>query len=341
MYENLRTGAPRLTLSHDVDKPLVKLFAAVTGMVYVLIVLGCTLSYGARSSPWFWPLMLIVFAAGSTGFGVFLLHVRREVGKNVLLDGTQASYEGELSHLLRPRLNAAALHAVLVVVGVFLSLFAKPIGRGVSCLQSMAWPFAEYLGLQARLGRTRWRGHKFSLVGPFWPYLRLCALQAILGVLTLGILYGDYAVRKRRYLFSNLRWAGHVGHYDGNEAEARRLYLRGFGLCIATLGIYTPWYLVSLRNYHLSRVSLGGLRMVCSQSGTSMAKLSALCFLANVASLGFASGWSYARLLHYQVDHLHFVGELPVPLPGAQQEADEADGLGLSDLLSGFCTFES
>lgn len=167
----------------------------------------------------------VLLGALAARYADFLRHLRRTVAQAIALDGEHPSYETDSSSFVQPGLNPFTLHAGLVVTRLAAGDATGLGGYLLNPVRPLLWPFAEYLGLQARLRPTRWRRHNFALSGPFGSNLRLCALQAASGALTLDVLSGDGAVRRPRYLFAQLRWRATRGTTPATRL--RRVGYRG------------------------------------------------------------------------------------------------------------------
>lgn len=285
-------------------------------------------------------LMLPASVAAAAGWAVVLVWGRRAVAANLRLECQPLHYTGSLASMVRLQSNARCSRSRPFVPPWCCRAARAPPNASARSSASCSAPSASTSGC-ATACAARATG---ATPSTWWvrsaPTCALAFCSGCSGASPRGYLWGDYAVRKRRYLFAQLRWAGHAGRYEGDGAEARRLYVRGGALCCATLGFYVPWHLVALRNDHLSRVSLVGVRLVCTQDGPSYLAVCRIVWPSTALSLGLASGWARAHFLPYQVEHVALLGELQAPMLHALGPALD-DGVGPSQLLSGALLFEA
>lgn len=121
---------------------------------------------------------------------------------------------------------------------------------------------------------------------------------ALLALIPLAI-HGSY-----RYRMAKTSWRGIRFGYTGNRGELVRLFLKGLFLTLITLGIYSPWFIISLWRYIMSNVKVGNARFVYHADGADYFWLNFKGYLLTVFTLGIYMFWWQKEQFEFFVNNL-------------------------------------
>lgn len=127
---------------------------------------------------------------------------------------------------------------------------------------------------------------------------------AILSIVPLAI-HGSY-----RYRMSRTTWSGIRMGYRGDKKTFYGLCMKGFFLTVITLGIYSPWLIISMRNYLLSNVRLGSLKFKYFGRGVDYFVINLKGYFLTIITLGVFFFWWQKEKFEYYVNNLSLNDEV-------------------------------
>jgi uncharacterized membrane protein YjgN (DUF898 family) len=244
-------------------------------------------------------------------------------GKELLL--------GWLKVLLVFGLPIAALN-LLASLGALGS--ALQIGLGV--LASVAFvlfiPVATVGSRRYRLSRTSWREIRFSFRGRATQFLRIYLTGWLLSLLTLGIYYPYFDIRRYDFLTSNAYLGSQPFRFSGSGRDLLPTYLGCLLLTLPTLGLCWFWWSAKRQRYLWDRTGLGETRFRCTIRTGALLGLTVTNLLLILVTLGCAWPWTRIRSLRFVLRNLSLEGF--VDYDRIRQDAQTADAAG--EALAGF-----
>ena len=107
-----------------------------------------------------------------------------------------------------------------------------------------------------------------------------------------------------KYRMSRTSWRGiHFG-YRGNLKELYILFIKNIFLTIITLGIYGAWMAINLRNYTISNVKFGNLKVKSNAAGSKFFFLNLKGYFFTLFTLGIYSFWWINNSFKFYVNNL-------------------------------------
>jgi uncharacterized membrane protein YjgN (DUF898 family) len=95
----------------------------------------------------------------------------------------------------------------------------------------------------------------------------------VLAYVTLLVLIAAATVGARRYRLSRMSWRGIRFSFRGGVADFIRLYLKGVGLTLLTLGLYYPYFVARQQKFLVSYTHFGDERFSFDGTGRELAKI--------------------------------------------------------------------
>ncbi len=253
--------------------------------------------------------------------------------------GDRFNFHGTGRELLIGWLKAMVLFGGLVVVTRMLlpTLWDAPQADAIGQLLLAAGfivliPLAIIGSMRYRLGRTSWRGVRFSFHGGYRELLGIMLRSFVLTGLTLGLYLPFYQTNLRRFLADCSRFGSTSFTFDGEAGALLGRYVLTLLLTLPTLGLVWLWYLAFQRRYYWNHTSVTGARFHCTVTGGGLLGLYAVNLALIVLSLGLALPWATVRTRRYDMEHLVLQG--PVDIENITQQAQTATPTG--EELSGF-----
>lgn len=120
----------------------------------------------------------------------------------------------------------------------------------------------------------------------------------ILLIIPLAI-HGSY-----RYRMSRTSWRGIRFGYRGDRNELFVLFWKGIFLTIVTLGFYSSWFSMNLRNYIFNKIKFGTAQFSYDGKGMDYFILNLKGFFLTIITLGIYMFWWQKDLFNYFVDNL-------------------------------------
>jgi uncharacterized membrane protein YjgN (DUF898 family) len=139
----------------------------------------------------------------------------------------------------------------------------------------------------------------FLLIFLKMPFVGLLVFYAgILAILPLAI-HGSY-----RYRMSRTSWRGIRFGYRGDRKELTINFFKWLGLTILTLGIYSSWMSMTLRNYLIGNVRFGNAKMNYDGDGGDYFLLNLKGYFLTLITFGIYIFWWQKELFEYYVNNL-------------------------------------
>ena len=242
-------------------------------------------------------------------------------------EGDRFAYHGTGKELLIGWLKAIVIIGVPVVVLVMLSA-----GALVYIVFAVFMPVAVVNARRYRLGRTSWRGIRFSFRGGVLDFFKISVKGWLLTAVTLGIAYPIWQNWRQEFLVSHSYFGNRRFAYDGNGKDLLWSYVLNIVLSLPTLGICWVWYWARLQRYYWQHTRIGGANFRSTVTGGGMFGLMFGNLLLIILTLGVAWSWVLVRNARFFVGHLYLDG--PLETAEIMQEAQAANATG--DALSGF-----
>jgi uncharacterized membrane protein YjgN (DUF898 family) len=266
--------------------------------------------------------------------------VLRYIASQTELDGDRFTYHGTGRELFFGFLKAIALFAVplLLLKGVPLvdPSFELVVGAallGYGLIYFVMIPLAMVGSRRYRLGRTSWRGVRFGFRGSGRELIRLFVRDTGLILVTLGVYYPWFAVRRHRFMVSNAYFGSEPFRFDGEGRDLLGAYARLVLFGPLTVGAYWFWFQARRHRYLWRHTTILTMRFDTAVTGGALLRLR----LANagllLATLGFGLAWVRVRNARFLCRNLRLVGELD---PGAVRQIRALGipgGEGLTDLV--------
>jgi uncharacterized membrane protein YjgN (DUF898 family) len=107
-----------------------------------------------------------------------------------------------------------------------------------------------------------------------------------------------------KYRMSRTSWRGiHFG-YRGELKELNKIFYKNLFLTIITFGIYGAWMAIKLRNYTLSNVRFGNIKVDSNANGGDYFAINLKGYFLSLFTLGIYSFWWINESFEFYVNHL-------------------------------------
>jgi uncharacterized membrane protein YjgN (DUF898 family) len=255
------------------------------------------------------------------------------------IEGDRFAYHGTGRELLLGTLKAALvfgvpillLNAVRDVLDVPASV--KLVAGLISgSLLFVFFPIAMVGARRYRLGRTSWRGIRFSFRGRVREMVKIVIAGSFFTALTFGLYYPFFLVARQTFMVSHSYFGNERFWFDGRGRDLFWPFVRSILLTLPTLGLCWVWYVARKRRYFWGHTAFGLARFSCTVTGSALLGLWVVNGLLLLCTLGLAWPWVRVRNIHFAFRNLALMG--PLDLGRIQQEAQRISTLG--EGLSGF-----
>jgi uncharacterized membrane protein YjgN (DUF898 family) len=265
--------------------------------------------------------------------------LRRYLFGQTEIEGDRFAYHGTGRELLLGTLKAALVFGVpIYLLNIIRDVLDVPVllkviaGVLSGSLLFVLFPVAMVGARRYRLGRTSWRGIRFSFRGRVWELVKIVIVGSFLTGLTLGLYYPILLVKRQAFMISNSYFGSERFAFAGRGRDLFWVYVRAILLTLPTLGLCWVWYIARKRRYFWDHTSFGAARFSCTVSGRALLGLWAVNLLLLAITLGIAWPWVRVRNIHFAFRNLSLLG--PLDLARIQQEAQRVTTMG--EGLSGF-----
>ncbi|HJR05027.1 MAG TPA: YjgN family protein [Methylomirabilota bacterium] len=276
-------------------------------------------------------------------FGVYYFwaktRLRRYLFSQTEIEGDRFAYHGSGRELLLGTLKAALVFGVpITVLNVIRDVLDAPalvkVAAGVlsGSLLFVLFPVAMVGARRYRLGRTSWRGIRFSFRGRVWELVKIVLVGTLLTGITLGLYYPVLLVKRQAFMISNSYFGSERFGFAGRGRDLFWVYVQAALLTLPTLGLSWVWYIARKRRYFWDHTTFAAARFSCTVTGRALLGLWVVNALLLVGTLGIAWPWVRVRNVNFAFRNLALVG--PLDLERIQQEAQHVSTMG--EGLSGF-----
>jgi uncharacterized membrane protein YjgN (DUF898 family) len=187
-------------------------------------------------------------------------------------------------------------------------------------------PVAMVNSRRYRLSRISWRGIRFLFRGRVVDFMRLFLSGIGLTVITLGLYYPIFAVKRCAFMTANSYFGNQTCRFDGEPKALFRPFLLAYLLAIPTVGLYWFWFLAQKQRYLWGHTSLASARFRSTVTGKELLVLHLTNALLLFGTFGLALPWVKVRNIHFTYKHLKIEG--PLDLEAIQQEPQGASATG-------------
>ena len=254
-------------------------------------------------------------------------------------DGDRFAYHGTGRELLLGTLKAVLVFGLPIVgLNVIRDVLDVPLllkfGAGLlsAILLFVFFPIAMVGARRYRLGRTSWRGIRFSFRGRVWEMIKIFIVGTFFTGVTFGLYYPFFLVTRQTFMVSHSYFGSERFGFDGRGQDLFGPYVISILLTLPTAGLCWVWYIARKRRYFWNHTAFGAARFSCTVTGAALLGLWAVNVLLLVCTLGLAWPWVRVRNIHFAYRNLALLG--PLDLARIQQEAQQVSAIG--EGLSGF-----
>ena len=265
--------------------------------------------------------------------------VRHYVFSQTAIEGDRFAYHGNGQELLLGTVKAALVFGFpILALNLVRDVFEVPhpikavAGVMSATLVFLFFPVALVGARRYRLGRTSWRGIRFSFRGQAGDLIRIFITGSFLTAVTLGFYTPFFLVNRQAYLVTHSYFGGKRFDFTGRGQDLFAPFVVALLLTLPTLGLCWVWYLAQKRRYFWDHTRFGTARFNCSVTGGALLRLWAVNLLLLVGTLGLAWPWVRTRNIQFTFQNLTLTG--PLDLARIQQQAQYASSFG--EGLSGF-----
>jgi uncharacterized membrane protein YjgN (DUF898 family) len=255
------------------------------------------------------------------------------------IEGDRFAYHGTGRELLLGTLKAVLVFGLPILgLNVIRDVLDVPLllkfGAGLlsGILLFVFFPIAMVGARRYRLGRTSWRGIRFSFRGRVWEMIKIFIVGSFFTGVTFGLYYPFFLVTRQTFMVSHSYFGSERFGFDGRGWDLFWPYVISILLTVPTAGLCWVWYIARKRRYFWDHTAFGAARFSCTVTGAALLGLWALNVLLLVCTLGLAWPWVRVRNIHFAFRNLALLG--PLDLARIQQEAQRVSAIG--EGLSGF-----
>jgi uncharacterized membrane protein YjgN (DUF898 family) len=266
--------------------------------------------------------------------------VRNYLWSQTELEGDRFAYHGTGKELMIGFSKVMLLFALPVMLLNVLPKIMGPnsIMRFVTPVLTFAMVMAilpmAFVGFRRYLlSRTSWRGIRFSFRGQVKDFAVLFLGGAILTVITLGLYYPFFDVRRQAFMVNNAYFGNRSFKFDGNGRDLFKPFLVALLLSIPTLGISWVWFMAARQRYLWEHTRLDDVRFNSTVTAGGLLGLYLSNFLLLLVTLGLSWSWVVVRSINFAFSYLTLEGTMD--LAKFRQEAQTASATGdvLGDVM--------
>ena len=256
------------------------------------------------------------------------------------IEGDRFAYHGTARELLLGTLKAVLVFGVpIYLLNLVRDVLDVPVlvkvaaGMLSAVLFFVLFPVAMVGARRYRLGRTSWRGIRFSFRGRAWDMVKIFIVGSFFTGLTFGLYYPFFLVARQGFMVSHSYFGSERFDFSGRGWDLFWPYVKAILLTLPTLGLCWVWYVARKRRYFWDRTTFGPARFACSVTGGRLLGLWVVNVLLLVATLGLAWPWVRVRNIHFAFRNLALMGPVDLGAHPAGGAARLHHGRGTLRLL--------
>ncbi|MDB5120827.1 MAG: putative rane protein YjgN, family [Sphingobacteriales bacterium] len=192
------------------------------------------------------------------------------------------------------------------------------------------YPWAKASTLKYIYEETELEGNRFRFHGTgkemFLGYLKAVGIFAVLygliiwaalsknPILTIYVMVFIYVILlflvpvaihgSMKYRLSRSSFRGiHFG-YRGKMVDLLKKFLKGIFLTVITLGIYSPWFTISIRKYVIENIRFGDIKFRYLGKGSDYFMVIIVGYFLTIITFGIYSFWFAKDLFNYYVNNI-------------------------------------
>jgi uncharacterized membrane protein YjgN (DUF898 family) len=200
----------------------------------------------------------------------------------------------------------------------------------VTVLFAILIPVAMLGARRYRLGRTSWRGIRFSLRARTREFVWIWIRGWLLTALTLGLYYPVFLTNRERFFTSNTWFGSQRFGFDGRGRDLFWVWVGTLLLFLPTLGLSWFWFAAERQRYFAERTRFGGARFRSTVTAPRLAWLTLSTWAGLVATAGLAWPWLTVRTTRRGFSWLSLEGPLALETITQQAQQVTATGEGLA-----------
>ena len=169
--------------------------------------------------------------------------LRRYLFGQTEIEGDRFAYHGTGRELLLGTLKAVLVFGVpIYLLNLIRDVLDVPalvkVAAGLlsASLLFVLFPVAMVGARRYRLGRTSWRGIRFSFRGRVWELVKIVIVGSFLTGLTLGLYYPVLLVKRQAFMISNSYFGNERFDFAGRGRDLFWVYVQAILLTLPTLG---------------------------------------------------------------------------------------------------------
>jgi uncharacterized membrane protein YjgN (DUF898 family) len=141
--------------------------------------------------------------------------------------------------------------------------------------------------------------NRYVMVDPMLSLIFILVFYLLFFAIIPLIIHGAY-----RYRMSRTTWRGIRFGYRGTRKQLYLNFLKGVGLSIITLGIYSAWFEINMRKYLVGNVRAGDVEFKYSGNGGDLFVINLLGYILTVFTLGICYFRWERDLWNYYIDNI-------------------------------------
>jgi len=269
--------------------------------------------------------------------------IRNFLWQETELNGSRFQWHGTGKEMFKGFIKAYAILGVLLLVINFGAIIIPPeyaiwLILSAYLIIVLLLPLVIHGAVRYRLARTSFKGIFFGYRGDLKEFYRLCTVEFLLTLITLGI-YGFWMqVKLRRYILTHSHYGDVTGEFAGKGEQLFGItFLNGL-LTALTCYIYLPWAIVELFKFNVNKTNIvqngKQLPLRATIEGSSYFVTLLLSALITIFTLGI--GTPIAQLMIHKV----FLEAISIPkgfnfdgVQQVEQSSKDATGDEMADIL--------
>ena len=179
------------------------------------------------------------------------------------IEGDRFAYHGTARELLLGTLKAVLVFGVpIYLLNLVRDVLDVPVlvkvaaGMLSAVLFFVLFPVAMVGARRYRLGRTSWRGIRFSFRGRAWDMVKIFIVGSFFTGLTFGLYYPFFLVARQVFMVSHSYFGSERFDFSGRGWDLFWPYVKAILLTLPTLGLCWVWYVARKRRYFWDRTTL-------------------------------------------------------------------------------------